>query len=1509
MKQKAYVLAIIFCTIFSCKIIAQDCLEYAEISGTDCVACVPDGWTFDGTTTPDIITDDGTWPGGGCTIENLSGESPGGGNMSLFVSSNANYQEGMTTSVNGLNTNQEYGFGLYWEEVSIQNCGIFTPGELIVIIDGEEYEFEGAEEWEFIQICFTPSQSTIEIELAINSEGANVIVVDSPNCNEVTPCCPLSLLLEEEEYEICPGEEFIIEGEIDNTEGDVIIEWISKPENGIDFLSEADIISPTFNFPDDENFEGEVFELTLTVEDDNCIKEETIIVTIRPSEVPEFEIFICELSFIDVFPTISLNGYTGSWSGDFDFEDLVGTVQEYTFTLDPGQDNCIQEYIYNIPIEEAIQITFEYRNSYCVLDDEDYEFPDESEEDIEGEWDEDDFNPSELGVGVFNFTFQPYPEFCAIPYIAEIEIFEESLLDFEIPDTFCVSDQDYVLPNSSLENIFGFWEVQSIDLSIPIQSETITFTPEDVNDCFQEYTHTYSIVQSVNPTFNIPDTICRLTNTVEFNSTSLEGFDGNWMPSTVNFDTILSDQITIEWTPKIATNNCLVGNIKTIVITNTKQIEVDLPESLCRDNGIFTLPLSNSIDTLIGHWNINSFDPDTINGASIDLIFTPNNDECVEPFESNVIITENLNPVFDFQTTFCSTADEFTLPTIDVNGIVGTWSIPTIQPASINGQVVSIFTANNSFVCYNLYEATFTINNLITPIFDLPLAFCSNDLEYIFPDSSINSIVGFWSEPVISPNSYTQDSITNTFTPNDISCNQTIEVMIPFINLEKIQSSHINASSCSSNDGSIIFDNLLGFEISIDNGITWQSIPEFTNLGSGNYEISVRHITNNNCLKQFNFQISAPSAPIILMTETMDISDCGKSDGSLICLAEGNNLEFSIDNGITWQESNEFFDLSIGNYTVLVRSDGDSNCSTQQNFIISDIADVILEDVAILDVSDCNLTNGEILILPDNEIYEYSLDQFNWQGSNTFTNLDEGNYDVFIRLKESTNCFDTKSIIITSPINPVIINLESESPSDCGINDGQIAVEAIGNNLEYSIDNGNSWTTDNNFSNLSSGVFVILAREQNAINCIDESTITLETPNTPKIIDSKIEQPSDCISNNGSIEITTSISDVEFSIDNGNSWQASGIFNNLVPNSYSVIIRNISSPDCTTMLSIDIVNIPCPCNDLDVKLSIVDINCFDANSGSLEITNIDGFFTSDDYQILWSTGSDESKIDNLSSGWYQYEINYDKNCIFEDSVFLESFDPINFGLLGFDQNCEENGKIEVVDIQGGNGQFQFSLDGINFQTDNVFFNLSADDYQVIVEDNFNCRQSQSTSINADFDLSLDLPSIQPINSGEFTTLNPLINQSTIDSFEWSPAIGILDPFNLIAQVSPDQTTEYTLTVYFGSCAETRTVTVEVIENDRLYLGNTFSPNLDGNNDYFYIQSSFQSNLEITEFKIYDRWGNLVYNNNNPEINNEKEGWDGTRNRQPLISGVYTYLIIYNKNESKEILTGHVTLVK
>lgn len=91
----------------------------------------------------------------------------------------------------------------------------------------------------------------------------------------------------------------------------------------------------------------------------------------------------------------------------------------------------------------------------------------------------------------------------------------------------------------------------------------------------------------------------------------------------------------------------------------------------------------------------------------------------------------------------------------------------------------------------------------------------------------------------------------------------------------------------------------------------------------------------------------------------------------------------------------------------------------------------------------------------------------------------------------------------------------------------------------------------------------------------------------------------------------------------------------------------------------------------------------------------------------------------------------------------------------------------------------------------------------------------------------------------------------------------------------------------------------------IWIPNSFSPNRDGKNDVFYATGE---NLENFTLKIFNRWGNLLF-----ETNNIDNGWDGTYKGKLVASGFYVYLIDYSYWEKKNVIwktiPGSVTILK
>jgi gliding motility-associated-like protein len=125
-------------------------------------------------------------------------------------------------------------------------------------------------------------------------------------------------------------------------------------------------------------------------------------------------------------------------------------------------------------------------------------------------------------------------------------------------------------------------------------------------------------------------------------------------------------------------------------------------------------------------------------------------------------------------------------------------------------------------------------------------------------------------------------------------------------------------------------------------------------------------------------------------------------------------------------------------------------------------------------------------------------------------------------------------------------------------------------------------------------------------------------------------------------------------------------------------------------------------------------------------------------------------------------------------------------------------------------------------------------------------------------------------------------------------------FNPIA--SPTQNTTYTLTVTSDSgCTSTTSVTIDV-SCGTVFVPDAFSPNGDGQNDYLYVRGDC---IKIMNFKVFDRWGNKVF-----ETTDKSIPWDGTFKGQPMNTATFVYYLDATTYDGNTITKkGNVALIR
>jgi len=128
-----------------------------------------------------------------------------------------------------------------------------------------------------------------------------------------------------------------------------------------------------------------------------------------------------------------------------------------------------------------------------------------------------------------------------------------------------------------------------------------------------------------------------------------------------------------------------------------------------------------------------------------------------------------------------------------------------------------------------------------------------------------------------------------------------------------------------------------------------------------------------------------------------------------------------------------------------------------------------------------------------------------------------------------------------------------------------------------------------------------------------------------------------------------------------------------------------------------------------------------------------------------------------------------------------------------------------------------------------------------------------------------------------------------------------------------KTTTYTVTATNEfNCSDSSSVTITTIvdREGQVYAPHIFSPNNDGENDFFKLFGGIAVR-QINRLYIFNEWGDLVYEGVDlPKDNNFTLGWDGTFMNQEVNPGVYAWNAdVAYIDDVVETLKGTITLIR
>lgn len=424
--------------------------------------------------------------------------------------------------------------------------------------------------------------------------------------------------------------------------------------------------------------------------------------------------------------------------------------------------------------------------------------------------------------------------------------------------------------------------------------------------------------------------------------------------------------------------------------------------------------------------------------------------------------------------------------------------------------------------------------------------------------------------------------------------------------------------------------------------------------------------------------------------------------------------------------------------------------------------------------------------------------------------------------------------------------------------------------------------------------------------------------------------------------IATEVKDLEFCF-------GSHVYDGVtIENDTSFVLTYTAADGCDSLLTVNAIVYDEIQYDLEA-----DIICFNENDGLINLTNVSGGKGVLEYSLDGINYSTTPLFDNLGANNYSIYVKDELGCEIIKTIEVEEYPEINENVVlefcnglhiyeGIDirrdtsfaailssvTGCDstvnvaatvydpivldltaseacwnlENGVIDINDATGGKGVLQFSVNGLGFTTTPNLADLPAGIYMIEVEDELGCTHSEEIEVEEieEITYELNIPELGCDESEDIILIDQL--SSGVD-IEWEDG-AITDELIVTEPGS--------YLVNLSNVCETKEVTIEVqaeeLDDYGIYIPNIFSPNNDGNNDFFSVYKAPEAEFLNSTLEIYDRWGNRVYESNDPTAE-----WKGPMGSKKLQSAVFVYqlktTLKYCHQENEIVTDGNVTIVK
>jgi gliding motility-associated-like protein len=679
-----------------------------------------------------------------------------------------------------------------------------------------------------------------------------------------------------------------------------------------------------------------------------------------------------------------------------------------------------------------------------------------------------------------------------------------------------------------------------------------------------------------------------------------------------------------------------------------------------------------------------------------------------------------------------------------------------------------------------------------------------------------------------------------------------------------------------------------GYTFIWSNGRTTEDI---SGIAAGTYNVTVTDA--NGCTSSSSATITQPA---VLSSSTLSITDatCSVPGAVNISVSGGTaGYTFIWSNGRTTED---ITGISGGSYTVTITDANACTISNGPNAV--NAVGVPLVSINSSNNLSCNAANnGAVNISVSNGSPAYTFVWSNASTTEDISGLAAGTYTVTV--SDNLGCTATFSTTISEPA-AISITVGTITNVSCSALGG-ITMLVSGGTAGYTYLWSNAATTLN-ISGLSAGNYQLTVTDSNG--CTAVSSVQTVAPATPGT--ANINPVATLCQNSGSV--TLSVTGTQGGTWSGSGVNASGVFSTATTGNFNIIYT--VTGNCAVA---DTISISVAAND-QANVNAASF-CLAQAVSQLSFMGTTGG--------TWSgngiTNASNGTFDPATAGVGTHQVIYQTAgiCPVSDTVQIIVFANATAD-ISEDSFCTYEGPI-ALNVSGISGGVWSGL-GIT-DTINGTFDPNAvgpGQHTVYYQTNGACAVSDSAVITVDFNLNVN-PGVMPsmatdttVTWGEAFVLNGGNDQTALGvNYIWtvtgpSPAnMGNPNAFSTNSLPDDDGFYVYLLTATSQlGCIDTASVRVNVVAEFSVPLIPTaFSPNGDANNDDFHVV-----NLNVRwlkEFKVYNRWGQLLYDNATQGV------WDGKYNGVDQPRDVYIYIISWQFLNDAEptVKRGNLTLLR